>query len=269
MSYANFKPTFWAKEIQRSLEAKCKIVNDCWTAFEGECKKGEKVKIIGLGEVTIGDYTGTLPDPETIADSSVYMDIDQAKFFNFKIDDIDKAQAREGLMEMYLEEVTDKMARVRDRHAASIALQAGGMSASTKLTTAKDAKALIDAGLLYLRENNVEIEDKVYIEIPYFMYQLFKDNLVELKTNNDELIKKGIVGMYDNCVVKYSNNLYNDGTDTYAMIRTKKGIAFASGIDQTEAYRPEKSFSDAIKGLNTFGAKSVRPKELYAIKVHK
>ena len=56
MSYANFKPTFWAKEIQKALEAKCKIVNDCWTAFEGECKKGEKAKIIGLGEVTTKEH---------------------------------------------------------------------------------------------------------------------------------------------------------------------------------------------------------------------
>lgn len=193
MSYANFKPTVWSKYIQKALQAKCKIVKDCWTEFEGECKKGEKVKIIGLGEVTIGDYNGLLPDPETIADSSVYMDIDQAKFFNFKIDDIDAAQTRTGLMEKYLDEVTSKMARVRDRHAASIATQAGAMSASTKLTTAKDTKALIDAGLLYLRENNVEIEDEVFIEIPYFMYQLFKDNLVELKTNNDELIRNNFV----------------------------------------------------------------------------
>ena len=52
------------------------------------------------------------------------------------------------------------------------------------------------------------------------------------------------------------------------MIRTKKAVAFASGIDETEAYRPEQLFSDAIKGLNTFGAKVVRPKEFYSILVH-
>lgn len=269
MSYANFKPTFWAKEIQKALERKCKIVPDCWTAFEGECKQGEKVKIVGIGDVTIGDYTGTLPDPETLADSSVYMDIDKAKYFNIKIDDIDKAQAKEGMLEMYLEQVTDKMAVERDKHAASMAQQAGGISASTKVTTPAQAKTLVDAGLVYLRENDVDITDKVLIEIPYFFYQLFKDYLVEVKTDNDKLIEKGIVGYYENCLVKYSNNLYNDGTDTWGMIRTKKGIAFAGGIDKTEAYRPEKSFSDALKGLNTFGAKSVRPKELYALKVHK
>ncbi len=52
------------------------------------------------------------------------------------------------------------------------------------------------------------------------------------------------------------------------MIRTKKAIAAASGIEQTEAFRPETLFSDAIKGLHCYGAKVIRPKELYVILAH-
>ena len=107
------------------------------------------------------------------------------------------------------------------------------------------------------------------ITVSPFFYQLFRDALTELKTNNDELIKKGVVGMYDNCKVKLSNNLYNDGTDDYMLVRTKRAIAFAGGIDETEAYRPESFFADAVKGLNVYGGKIVRPKELYVIKAHK
>ena len=269
MAYANFKPIIWSKYIQKQLLAKCKLVEDCWTKFEGEAKKGQKVKIIGIGEPTIGDYTGApIGSPETIEDSSIYLEIDQAKYFNFMVDDVDQAQAQEGLMELYMDEAVKRMAIVRDKHVASMAVYAGGKSASSKISTSKEAKTAVDKGLRYLRENNVDVEDEVTITLSYWFYQLFKDNLIELKTNNDELIKKGIVGMYDNCLVKYSNNLYNDGTDTYCMIRTKKGVAFASGIDETEAYRPEQLFSDAIKGLNTFGAKVVRPKEFYSILVH-
>ena len=80
---------------------------------------------------------------------------------------------------------------------------------------------------------------------------------------------KGVVGMYDCARVILSNNLYNDGTDDYMMVRTNKAIAFASAIDETEAYRPEKYFSDAVKGLNVYGGKLVRPKELVVIRAHK
>ena len=84
-----------------------------------------------------------------------------------------------------------------------------------------------------------------------------------------ELISRGVAGMYDNCKVKMSNNLYNDGTDDYMLVRTNRAIAFAGGIDETEAYRPESYFADAVKGLNVYGGKIVRPKELYVIKAHK
>jgi len=113
------------------------------------------------------------------------------------------------------------------------------------------------------------VADNVTITVSPFFYQLFRDALTDLKTNNDELIAKGVVGMYDCARVILSNNLYNDGTDDYMMVRTNKAIAFASAIDETEAYRPEKFFSDAVKGLNVYGGKLVRPKELVVIKAHK
>lgn len=52
------------------------------------------------------------------------------------------------------------------------------------------------------------------------------------------------------------------------MVRTKKAIAFANGVEKVEKCRPSKRFSDVIKGLHVYGAKLVRPKELYVIKVH-
>jgi hypothetical protein len=82
------------------------------------------------------------------------------------------------------------------------------------------------------------------------------------------MVKKGIVGMYNGAMVKLSNNLAKNGSDDCMVIRTKKAIAFAHGIDKLEPYRPEKQFGDAIKVLDTYGAKIVRPKELYVIKAH-
>ena len=164
-----------------------------------------------------------------------------------------------------MKEATAKMAQVRDSYVASLAAEATYKSEAATITTPAEAKAAVDAGLLQLRENDVALEDEVVIEVAPFFYQLFRDSLTELKTNNDELIQKGIVGMYDNCKVKLSNNLYTDDNGTHMMIRTRKAIAFAGGIEQTEAYRPETLFSDAMKGLNVYGAKIIRPKELYTI----
>ncbi len=271
MSYANFKKTIWSKYIQTELERKCKLVEDCTTQFEGEAKQGSRVKILGVASPSVADYNQTegLGTPETPQDSSVFLDIDRAKAFNFMVDDIDKAQGADGVMEVLMKEAIRKMARVRDSFVASLAAESALISESAQIKTGAQAKAAVDAALLALRENDVDTEDDVVITISPFFYQLFRDVLTELKTNNDELIRKGIVGMYDNCKVKMSNNLYNDGTDDYMMVRSTRAIAFAGGIDEVEAYRPEKYFADAVKGLNVFGAKIIRPKELYVIKAHK
>lgn len=271
MSYNNFKPTIWSHFIQTELEKRCKLVDDCNRQFEGEAKLGARVKILGACAPEIFEYNaGTgVNDPQIVEGTSVFMDVDQARAFNFMVDDLDRLQAVPELMPVILEEAGRKMAAARDAYVAQQAKEAVNISDSTKVSTPAEAKKLVDAALLTLRENDVDIGDQVSITVSPFFYQLFRDALTELKTNNDELIAKGVVGMYDCARVILSNNLYNDGKDDYMMVRTNKAIAFASAIDETEAYRPEKYFSDAIKGLNVYGAKLVRPKELAVIRAHK
>ncbi len=271
MSFANFKPVIWSRFIQTELEKKCKLVDDCNRQFEGEARLGGRVKILAAVAPEIFDYDAAtgMNAPQTLDGTSVFMDLDQAKAFNFMVDDVDRLQSAPELMPIVMEEAGRKMAAARDTFVASLAKDASVIFESTQVNTAAKAKALVDKALLQLRENDVDISDNVSITVSPFFYQLFREALTDLKTNNDELIAKGVVGMYDCARVILSNNLYNDGTDDYMMVRTNKAIAFASAIDETEAYRPEKYFSDAIKGLNVYGGKVIRPKELVVIKAHK
>lgn len=271
MSYANFKPVIWSKKIEHDLKKRTVFKEDCDFRFEGDAGKGKTVKILGVGRPTIGDYTGSsIGAPETVPDSSVYLLIDQAKFFNFQVDDVDKAQAIEGLMPAYMEEATRGLAEVEDSFIAEqVGKNAGGKSSSLSVTTEANALAAVDAAFVYLWNQGVSTKDKVTMYLTPWFYNLFKNKLIDLKTDNDGLIAKGVVGRYNNATVKMSNNIYNDGTDDYIIIKTSKAYAFCNGINETEAYRPEQLFSDAVKGLDTFGGKMVRPKECYCIKAHK
>ena len=272
MSYKNFKPTFWSKHIQIELERLCTLADWCNTKFEGEAKKGEKVKILGLGTPTIGDYTpGEAIDRQAeVENNEVYLEITESKYFNVSIDDVDKAQTINGIMEANLTNAARAFATLRDKHVGALAKEAEDIVSVGSVTSAKAAKQAIDAAILKLRENDVPTNMEVVIELPWFMYNIFKDNLVELKTNNDKLLERGIISMYDGCYVRPSNNLHVDEDNNYyCMVRTHDAIAFASGIDKVEAYRPHDSFEDAVKGLNTYGAKIVRPKELSVFTVKK
>lgn len=270
MSYQNFKPIFWSSYIQKQLEKHCVLQEDCDYTYDGEVKYGESVKILGVGRPVIGDYSGSdIGTPEKVADSSVMLDVDQAKYFNFMVDDIDKAQSKEGLMEALTHESAVALAEHRDAYIASLCLEAGQLSDSLEIGTSDEAKKAVDDAFEYLWGNGVKVGADTSIVLSTWFYNLFKDKLTELYTDNLSMIKKGIIGMYNGAMVKLSNNLFADETDDYMIIRTKKAIAFVGQIQSTEPYRPQGLFADALKGLDVYGARVVRPKEMYVIKAHK
>ncbi len=277
MSYANFKPTIWSKFIQNQLDQKAILTNFCNKKFEGEAKQGEQVWILNAPSPTIFDYDaekratgGGIGDPEQLEGTRIPLVLDQAKAFNFMIDDIDKMQTVDGLMESIMKEKARAMLILRERFVGELAIKAAEnmIVPSAQIKTAAAAKAAVDAALLKLRNAGVDLDDNVQIVLCPFMYQLFRDYIMEIRTQNDGVVKNGVVGTYDNAQVVMSTNLYNDGTDDHCMVRTENAIAFASGIDKMEAYRPEHYFSDAIKGLNVYGGTLARPNELVTIKVH-
>jgi NhaP-type Na+/H+ and K+/H+ antiporter len=95
------------------------------------------------------------------------------------------------------------------------------------------------------------------------------DKLLVVSDNNDELIKRGVVGMYDNYEVKSTNNIYADDDYTYAIVRSKDAVAFAGQINEVEAGRMEKRFADYVRGLDVFGAKIIDQDQIVVVKIPK
>ena len=157
MSYGNFKPTIWSKYIEHELRKFTVFKEDCDYKFEGEAGKGKTVKILGVGKPNIGDYTGEdIGAPEIVPDSSITLSIDQAKYFNFMVDDVDKAQAQDGLMNALMEEATRALAYEEDRFIGEqLAKNAGMVSESLAIATEEDAVKAVDEAFEYFWNNGV------------------------------------------------------------------------------------------------------------------
>ena len=265
MAVTNFIQTIWSKKIQDDLELKCKLVDNCLRDYEGDCKYAQSVKILGVGEPTIGAYDGTKDiNIEDMSDKGQILTIDQANYFAFYVDDIDQAQSVPGLKEKYQEKAVHGLAVARDTYVANLIKAGTNVTTATALTE-EAVKTAIDAGIVALRERNFD-EDGV-IEITPAVYNVFKNCLITLSTNNPELIRKGVVGVYDQFNVIMSNNMAKDTTHAYCDIRGKKAIAFAGQINEVEALRAEKRFKDIVRGLDTFGAKTIDEARIQVIKV--
>lgn len=282
MSVQHFIQTIWCKKIQDDLEEKCKLVQDCTREYEGDCKYAQTVKILAVGEPTIGNYIGQDITIEEMTDSSQDLVIDVQKYFAFEVKDVDKAQSVPGLPEKYQQKSMRKLALYREKFigalvagkAQSSADEEAGNSTykpgATTVITADgnaqaDIKEALDDAMITLREKN--FDDKGIIEIDPRTYKTFKDCLIEIKTANDELIRRGVLAEYDGYEVKSTNNVYRDDTHVYCIVRSDKAIAFAGQINEVEAGRMEKRFSDYIRGLDTYGAKIIAQDELVCVKI--
>ena len=282
MSVQHFIQTIWSKKIQDDLEEKCKLVQDCTREYEGDCQYAQTVKILAVGDPTIGNYLGQDITIEEMTDSSQDLVIDVQKYFAFEVKDVDKAQSVPGLPEKYQQKAMRKLALAREKFIGALVAGKAQSSAdeeagndtykpgATNVITAAgktkgNIKTAMDDAIVMLRENN--FDDSGIIEIDPRTYKTFKDELIEMKTANDELIRRGVVGEYDGYDVKSTNNVYRDDTHVYCIVRSDKAIAFAGQINEVEAGRMEKRFSDYVRGLDTYGAKIIAQDEIVCVKI--
>ncbi|MBQ8796541.1 MAG: hypothetical protein IJZ54_08975 [Clostridia bacterium] len=283
MSVNHFIQTIWSKKIQDDLEEKCKLVQDCTRDYEGDCKFAQTVKILAVGDPTISNYTGKKPlNYEEMSDDSQDLVIDIQKSFSFRVNDVDKAQSVPGLPEKYQQKAMRKLALARekfigalvagkaqstaDEEAKNTTYKEGAKNVVTaKSNSRADIKVAIDEAMIILREN--DFDDSGVVEIDPRSYKTFKDELIELKTANDELIRRGIVGQYDDYDVKPTNNVYRDTEYVYCIVRSRNAVAFAGQINEVEAGRMQDYFSDYVRGLDTYGGKIIAHKEIVCVKI--
>lgn len=270
MAISNFIPTIWSENLFSELDKQYIAVSNCNREFEGDIKnKGAVVKICGVGEVEIKDYTKNtdMSVAQALSDTVKELAVDQAKYFNFQIDDIDKAQCTPKLMNAAMKIAASSLANDADSYVFGLYSQAGSTVHSDSVTVENIVDLIIDARTK-LYEGNVTDAHEIVIEVSPEIASLILKAKVALSTDNGEALEAGCLGSIGGCKIFVSNNIVTD-TESEAgkkahkcLVRTKRAIAFAEQLSEIEAYRPEKRFSDAVKGLHLYGAKVIYPAEM-------
>ena len=272
MALSNFIPTVWSARILAALATalvygQTGIVN---RDYEGEIRdKGDAVKINSVGDVTVKDYDKdtALEDPEKLNDASQMLRIDQGKYFNFSVDDIDAVQANANVM---TEAQRRAAYRLRDKADQFIAAShtlvptanlLGSVGSPVTPTATTAYEKLVDLSVL-LDEADIPSEGRFCVVPPWFHGLLLKDDrFVKVGSGqSDAVLRNGMVGDAAGFAILKSNNVPNTSGTLYKVIAGHSmAYSFAEQIVKVEAYRPEKAFSDAVKGLHVYGGKLVRP----------
>jgi hypothetical protein len=128
---------------------------------------------------------------------------------------------------------------------------------------------LIDLGVK-LDNQNIPREGRWVIIPPWYEGALLKDQrFVNFGTpaTNERLMNAMVKRAAGFDIIK-SNNVATTGglgVKFKIMAGHSMAITFAETISEVEAYRPEKRFADAVKGLMLYGSKTVRPNALVTL----
>ncbi|MBQ9545233.1 MAG: hypothetical protein IJV00_08915 [Clostridia bacterium] len=270
MAIVNFIPSLWSETLYSELKKNYVGVKLSNRDYEGVIRGfGDRVKVVGVGPVTVFDYTKNtdMPAAQVLSDTAKIIQITQAKGFNFCIDDIDMAQARKCLMQAAMKEAADALADAADQFIYSLTDVNAGTLTNNAATSTNILSTLSDARKM-LMENNVPNSAKISLEVSPAVEQKLVLAKVLRSTDNAKELGRGYIGEFMGFDIYVTNNITASNDGVYKCVaRTKRAISFAEQLNAVKAYEPELRHGDAVKGLHLYGAKIMYPKELVFINI--
>lgn len=258
------------------------------TDYEGVISDvGDKVYIRTRATITIRDYKRggglTYEKPES---PNVTLNIDQAKYFGFNCNDIDKYQADIELMDEWAEDASEQMKITIDKQVLSTIyadvsadnagaaagklsqnIDLGSTGSPLQLSKTNIIDFIVDLGTV-LDEQAVP-ETGRWLVLPAWACGLIKKSDLKdasLAGDDTSIVRNGRIGMIDRFTIYNSNNLdvVTDGVNrvTNVVAGHKAGLTFASQMTKMETLPDPDDFGQLVRGLNVYGYEVIEGKYL-------
>ena len=276
MSIDNFIPNLWSGQIQKKLRNELVFGGLVNRRYEGELKrKGDTVTIFTVGETTIKnmptrDSKGAprkIDDPEGIATGKISLVVDQEKYFNVGIDDVDAIQRNADLFPEYIDSAVYGLKSAMDKHIIDKMTKEAGSELGTEVSpvelTAENMYNEILKLKIALDRANAPQVGRFLVMPPEAEGILLSDNRFIYVGTGGNALANGRLFKASGFDIAISNDLTLDHEGKCKIIASnRESTAFVEQILHIEPYRVEKAFSDAVKGLAVYGCKVIRPEHV-------
>lgn len=268
--YSAFIPEIWSQKLNTMLTKNCVMLQCVNRNYEGEIKnQGDTVKIITPAEVSISTVSDSAITYSELNPTETDLVIDQKKFFAFKIGDIAQAQANQDIMEAHLQSAKSAIEEVQDsyllaQHANVDSNNIVGGTTPVTLNKTTIYSYFVELALKLKNSNAVNNNQKPWVVINPTIesYLLQSTEFIGAHNVADETLREGAIGRVAGMDVLVSTNLTAVDSKFYVLAGTNEAVTFASQLSKIESLRDKDSFSDLVRGLYLYGAKTVQPKSL-------
>jgi len=260
----HFIPEVFSRKLQAKFYAQTVLSEVTTNEYEGEISGlGNKVNIRTVPAVSVADYSGSLSYSD-VTSSTIELNIDKAKSYAFKVDDILKEQADIDFMNEAANDAAQNMKIAIEQDV--FANVAAGSSLTdinatpSNITSSNVLGFILDAGQ-QLDENNIPEDGRFMIINPAVATLLKQSELRQAYLTGDNVspLRNGFIGTVDRFNMYVSNNLSTTSGVTSGLYGHPKAIAYASQMTNTETVRLESSFGDGVRGLSVYGYKVILP----------
>ena len=270
-----FKPEIWSKELTRRL-TDYGVMFDCVNKdYQGEIKnQGDTVHVQTPAAVTINTYVeGTDMNYENLKGETLPLVIDQAKYFGFKVPDIDAVQSNVNLMSNYTSEAKKEVANAKDAYLHALGLAAAQNAGTVAITPENIYGTLVDMYAMLADANAIDADGKAkdgtrpFVIVSPKVAAVIKKSVEATHATRlgDDVVRKGAILDFAGFDIKQSTLIKNDaGFDILA--GTTEGITYAEQINKVRGLEDIKSFGTYVSGLYLFGGLAAQPKALVKAK---
>lgn len=272
MAISNFVPEIWSAVIDQELRTKLVygapgVVN---RDYEGDiAQAGDTVHITAFSDPTIRAYTvETNITVDAITDSTTALVVDQADYFAFDVDDVNRRQGLPGWVEQVTSRSAYLLAKDADAYLASVMYAALNQSAydmgaiTVDLSDADAYTKVLVPFWTALTERDVPADGRWIIVDPDLYAVLLTDSrFIDASASADggQALRNGFVGRAAGFDVYVSNQTPDPTTNVTAVIAGHPmATTYAEQIASVEAQRRELRFGDLVKGLHLYGSKVVK-----------
>jgi hypothetical protein len=260
----HFIPEVFSRKLQAKFYAQTMLSEVTTNEYEGEISGlGNKVNIRTVPAVSVADYTGSISYSD-VTSSTIELNIDKAKSYAFKVDDILKEQADIDFLNEAASDAAQNM-KIAIEQDVFANVAAGSSLTDINATPANITSStvlghILDAGQ-QLDENNIPEEGRFMIINPAVATLLKQSELRQAYLTGDNVspLRNGFIGTVDRFNMYVSNNLSTAAGVTSGLYGHPKAIAYASQMTNTETVRLESSFGDGVRGLAVYGYKVILP----------
>ncbi|MBP1935097.1 phage capsid protein [Ammoniphilus resinae] len=260
MAVTNFIPTIWEARLMANFH-KASIA-DVITTPPTEIK-GNKITFNKVGAVAVKDYAGSVTF-DGLSTSSVDLNMDQKKYFAFKVSDVDKVQSAGELVDAHTAEASATLQETVDSYVLGLYTGAGSSigddTTPIALTESNVYNNIVDLGTK-LSQNKVPMANRFAIINYAVLGLLSKDARF---TAQPTVLENGVVeGQKINGLQIVVSEEIANVTGKYKILGLhKSAIGHGKQIDEVEAMRLQDDFADGIRGLMVYGAGVLRPEAI-------